>query len=376
MLFIAMFTREKSFNQLLEKIHKRKKYKNMFSKKEHIPKSHVFRDGVKELDLEELKQINKSIIRKAKENKIYRNGSIDGLVVVGIDGVESFGSYKKDWNGSYKSKKKIQEYRNGVKVESEKEFHKQINIFAKIVGKRPGLILDYETVTCNGNEAKQEYEPNVACRLIKKLKKSYGQGIDVIVGDAIYMEEKFLKYIQSEGYIGVIRLKDNRKAFITEAEGLFKLQKSQLISKTKKKEIRCCSEILNYKNIPVKVVKFEERYEKNGEFKTDIIYVASTSLNLKNETINKIIHARWDIENNGFNELKNYWNMKHCFMADEKAIQIILQMMIICYNLWELYLYSHLHNFPNMNITKMGYIEIVAENMSLAKAGELMFSSA
>lgn len=107
MLFIAMFTREKSFNQLLEKIHKRKKYKNMFSKKEHIPKSHVFRDGVKELDLDELKQINKSIIRKAKENKIYRNGSIDGLVVVGIDGVECFGSYRKDWNGSYKSKKKF-----------------------------------------------------------------------------------------------------------------------------------------------------------------------------------------------------------------------------------------------------------------------------
>lgn len=64
-----------------------------------------------------------------------------------------------------------------------------------MLGKSPGLILDYETVTCKGNEAKQEYELNVACRLIKKLKKSYGQGIDVIVGDAIYMEEKFLKYI-------------------------------------------------------------------------------------------------------------------------------------------------------------------------------------
>lgn len=51
---------------------------------------------------------------------------------------------------------------------------------------------------------------------------------------------------------------------------------------------------------------FEERYEKDGELKTDTIYVASTS----------------------------------------------------------------------MNITKMGYIEIVAETMSLAKAGELMFSSA
>lgn len=376
MLFIAMFTRERSFNQLLEKIHIRKKYKNMFGKKEHIPKAHVFRDGIKELNLEKLKQIKKSIIQKAKENKEYRNGTVDGHVVVGVDGVENFGSYKKDWNGSYKTKIKVQEYKNGIKTEVEKEYHKQINVFAKIVGKRPGLVLDYETVTCNGNEGKQEYEPYVAIKLIERLKKSYGQGIDVIVCDAIYLEEKFLKAVIDEKYIAVVRLKDNRKAFIAEAEGLFKLQKPQLISKTKKKEIKCWSEKLEYKDIPVKVVKFEEKYMKDKVLKTDTIYVVSTSLNLSNETINKIIHARWDIENNGFNELKNYWQMKHCFMADEKAINVILQMMIISYNLWELYLYGHLHNFEERKITKLGYIEMIAEVMSIAKVEELRFSSA
>ncbi len=376
MLFIAMFTRERSFNQLLEKIHKRKKYKNMFGKKENIPKAHVFRDGIKELNIEDLKQINKGIIMKAKENKAYRKGTVDGHVVVGIDGVECFGSYKKDWNNSYKTKIKIQEYRNGIKTEVEKEYHKQINVFAKIVGKRPGLILDYETVTCNGNEGKQEYEPYVAIKLIERLKKSYGQGIDVIVGDAIYLEEKFLRAVIDEEYIAVVRLKDNRKAFIAEAEGLFKLQKPQLISKTKRKEIMCWSEKIEYKDIPVKVVKFEEKYKKDKVLKTDTIYVVSTSSNISNETINKIIHARWDLENNGFNELKNYWQMKHCFMADEKAINIILRMMIISYNLWELYLYGHLHDFANRKITKLGYIEMITETISMAKVEELRFSSA
>ena len=68
--------------------------------------------------------------------------------------------------------------------------------------------------------------------------------------------------------------------------------------------------------------------------------------------------------------------MKHCFMADEKAINIILQMMLMCYNLWELYLYGHLHHFEDIKITKLGYIEMIVEIMSLAKAEELMFSSA
>ena len=52
-LFMCMFTREKSFNQIMEKIHKRKKYR----KNEHIPKMHVFRDGVEELDPKELENI-------------------------------------------------------------------------------------------------------------------------------------------------------------------------------------------------------------------------------------------------------------------------------------------------------------------------------
>ena len=190
-LFMCMFTREKSFNQIMEKIHKRKKYR----KNEHIPKMHVFRDGV-----------------------------------------ETFGSYQKDWENSYKVK----------------------------------------------------------------------------------------------------RLKENRKAIIEEAEGLFKLQ----------------------------------------EEKEDIIYVASTDLGMKEETINKIIHGRWDIENEGFNELKNQCQMKHCYMSKARAIDVIIQMMIISYNLWELYIYGHLHDFKKLGMTKIGYIENVVESIEQAKREEIIFSSA
>ena len=79
---------------------------------------------------------------------------------------------------------------------------------------------------------------NYSKKEIKRLKKSYGQGIDVIVGDAIYLEEKFLKTVMEEGYIAVVRLKDNRKSFIAEAEGLFQLQTPEIINKNKKKQIK------------------------------------------------------------------------------------------------------------------------------------------
>lgn len=101
----------------------------------------------------------------------------------------------------------------------------------------------------------------------------------------------------------------------------------------------------------------------------------STDVKLDEKLINKIIHARWDIENNGFNELKNYWNMKHCYIADEKAIDVILQMIIMSYNLWEMYIYGHLHKFEEKKITKLGYIETIIEVICYLKVEELNFSS-
>ena len=53
--------------------------------------------------------------------------------------------------------------------------------------------MGYEKVTCNGNEGKQEFESNVGIKLVKKLKDTYGRGIDVIVGDAIYLRANVIK---------------------------------------------------------------------------------------------------------------------------------------------------------------------------------------
>ena len=92
-----MFYREKSINKIMEKTHKRKLYKKIFKSNEVIPKTHCLIEGIKYLKVSELEKINKNIIKKAKENKIYRNGTIENLVVVvGIDGTEAFGSYKRE----------------------------------------------------------------------------------------------------------------------------------------------------------------------------------------------------------------------------------------------------------------------------------------
>ena len=351
-LFTGMFFREKSINQIMEKTHKRKLYQKLF-KNEAIPKMHGFVDGIKDLNVNDIEKININTIKKTKENKMYRKGTIDGLLVVGLDGTETFGSYKKKWNNCYNKKIKNKKIINGEEQIIEEEYHEQVSVFARIVGKRPGILLGYEKVTSKGNKGKQEYEPNVGINLIKKIKKAYGIGIDVIVGDAIYLGKKFVKEVKEEGYHGVFRLKGNNKNLIEDAEGIFKNQKAKQYN-YKKKTIKYWSDIFEYYDTEVKVVKYSETDDKGRKQE---IYVVSTDVNMNEKTINKIIHARWDIENNGFHELKHQWNMNHCYIAEENAIDVIMQMIMLSYNLWELYIYGHLHNFENMGITKIGYIE-------------------
>ena len=55
--------------------------------------------------------------------------------------------------------------------------------------------------------------------------------------------------------------------------------------------------------------------------------------------------------------------MKHCYIAEDTAIDIILQMIIMSYNLWELYIYGHIHKFEKKKMTKIGYVENIVEKI-------------
>ena len=65
---------------------------------------HAFREGIKELDKEELKKIKYT---EMEAQIIWWQQEQTGT--------EEFGSYNKDWNNSYKVNRKIQEYENGKK---------------------------------------------------------------------------------------------------------------------------------------------------------------------------------------------------------------------------------------------------------------------
>lgn len=101
-------------------------------------------------------------------------------------------------------------------------------------------------------------------------------------------------------------------------------------------------ELTNYEGV-VKVIKASEttlKYDKKEEKETKVvndIYVCTNMISHDDKLILKIMHLRWNIENNGFRTLKQQFHVKHIFIGEFNAINYIFQMIILVFNLIQLY---------------------------------------
>ncbi|TGE31020.1 hypothetical protein [Desulfosporosinus sp. Sb-LF] len=93
-VLFGFLLRIKSFNELNLMI-KNNEFSKLFPRGTKLPQVDAIRDTLKVIDIDGLKQINLHIVKKAVENKVLENGTIDGYTVVAIDGTKFFGSNKK-----------------------------------------------------------------------------------------------------------------------------------------------------------------------------------------------------------------------------------------------------------------------------------------
>ena len=82
------------------------------------------------------------------------------------------------------------------------------------------------------------------------------------------------------------------------------------------------------------------------------------------EILWEMMNRRWDIEENGFHQLKTYYHAKHCYghakhcyghakhCYGHAAVEVIFNLMIIGFNMRELYLYQRIQRFEESGITR------------------------
>ena len=193
LVLLGFLLRIKSFNELNLMI-RNNEFSKLFPRGTRLPLVDTIRDTLKVIDIKGLKRINEYIIKKAVENKVFKNGTIDGYTVADIDGTKFFGSNKKSCPECLRNKAHC--------------FHS--GAVMSIVGEGPKLVIDFENYRLGqDSESNDEGEQNVAQRLLTDVVSIHKNLIDVVVYDALACNSVWINHCIEHGVDVIVRTNNN-----------------------------------------------------------------------------------------------------------------------------------------------------------------------
>lgn len=211
-------------------------------------------------------------------------------------------------------------------------------VVAQWIGVKPPGILDVELVRPG------EGEVVAARRLLGRILTAYARLIDVISADAIYLEAPFLKDVLAAGKHFVVVLKQENRDLYQDADRLRALQEPKVIVENRKtSRVWDLEGLTTFSTLgrAVRVVWAQERKTLTRvvgggpqEVTEDSTWVWVTDLSSQEAsplTVARMGHDRWDVENRGFNELVQHWEMDHCFVHDATAIEVLLMTLAVAF---------------------------------------------
>ena len=350
-VLFGFLLRIKSFNELNFMI-KNNEFNKLLPRGTKLPLVDAIRDTLKVIDVNGLNQINYHIIKKSVGNKVFQNGTIDGYMVVAIDGTKFFGSNRKSCSECLKNNK-------GEKTHS---FHS--GAVMSTVGIGPKLVIGFEMYKPGQDSAaKDEGELNVAKRLITSVMKSHNKLIDVVVYDALVCNSMWINHCKNLGIDVVVRAKRNTNK--SEAVEVWEDEKGF-------EKVEVYESTFNMDNVdqPLRFVKFAIKHKDK---KRTQIMIVTTCMDMALKTLFKIIRARWDIENSIFNNLKSECGLKHCFVHGGNAVEAVLYLIFMASNIMQLFLIRRLRN---QFTTQREMVRLLLKGLYLFKyKAELVFSS-
>ena len=358
-LFFCILLRWGSLNQLKGEL-KANALKKFLPQGEKANCDNSIRYSLAKFDLEKLNCQLVSITKRLKRNKVLEPiAGFQGLRVVAIDGTEFFRSSKihcdhcLEFWVSTKEGKRLEYAHRGVCAQLISASVHPILAFEPILPKDVRAEVKVEA------EKGHEGEQTVAKRLIDKLDQLYPQNFyDVISVDALHVNLPFIKEVRSCKKHLVVKVKNERTTIFKEIEALSKLTQPQEWKIDEKTTLKTWDiDDLHLSlgpesgyalaSIPLRGVKAIETTIKNGEIKTETIYLLTTLVGnqffkVSTKTLVRMVHGRWRIENNVFKDLKDNWFFEHNFFHHPIATQAIILIFLTVYNLFYTFFLRHL----------------------------------
>lgn len=272
--------------------------------------------------------------RKRKKTLPARPG---GLRVIILDGHEMWSSYRQCCEGVLSRQ-----------VECKEEIRTQYYlryVAAYLMGAKGCVLLDLEM------QRPGEGEIATAERLFLRLLKNCPRAFNVVAGDALDLDPHLCKLILDHHKDFIAVLKNENRTLIQDFRGLMEFDDGPPLQFQFNHKHCHCHDIEGFTSWPqldwpLRVVRSEETgrvrrqlTQDNEEQRSEWLWATSLpKFKANTQTVVRIGHGRWGIENQGFNELVHEWHADHVYHLNLNAILAILLLVFLAYNLFHVWL--------------------------------------
>ena len=329
-----------------------------------VPSASTVARAADSMDLDNIREILKSIYLKAKRSKMISPYCGKWIGIIDAHEICSSDIHRCC----------LCSIRNVSKIEGQIKLNYYHRYTAFILaGPKFAFMLDIEPI-CLG-----EGELTSSCRLLERVCRDYPKAFETVTGDALYLNGNTFNLLASHGKYTAAVLKDERRYLYEEAISLSEI--SDPVTYEEENTIyrvwdHTVLQMWDGYNGPVRVIKSEEtKYVRHHcqelgkwemqEEKADWLWVTNlpTVVGLKN--VVSICHSRWQIENKCFNEIVNTWNADHVYRHSQNAISAFILFLFIVLNIFNIFF---ARNIKEARIkTKSFLIELVKAEFLLAK---------
>jgi hypothetical protein len=317
------------------------------------------------LENEGLRRAIQHVYRRLKRNKALRG--VGGWDVAVLDGHENHASYRRHCAGC------LQRTIHTASGEQIQFYHRQVTLMLR--SEKFHFLLDVEA------QLPGEDEVAAALRLLERVLQAYPRAFQLLVADGLYAQAPFVNFLIAHGKQVLLVLKDERRDLYQDVLGLWPLVRPQ----QGQYRSRDClwwdvSALTSWPQVRValRVVRSQETYAVRrqasrlvSEERAEWMWVTTLSATqASTELVVRLGHARWDIENYGFNELVNGWHADHVYKHHPNAIEAFTLLAFLAYNLFHAFLTRNVKPQLREGKTESFWAHLIAAQI-YAQAGTL-----
>lgn len=331
-IFLMFFCRLPSFNEL-DQYRNRNSWKRYLGRP--VPSDDELGYETERIDLDSLREILAHIYTRLMRNKVLL--PIFGWRVAAIDGHEIGWSYKRCCTQCLTREVTVND-------EIRIQYYHRIVIF-QLLGEHFRLMIDAELLRPG------EDEVGAATRMTVRVLARFPRSFDILTADALYARAPLFNLLLAHGKHVVCVLKDERRDLFVDSQDLFRQQAPQVVEDgpTTAKQWDLDG-FTSWPQVdkPVRVTRSLEstkvRERIGGQWvhsvKThDWVWVATPSAQLiPTAAIVRFGHARWQVENEGFNELVNDWHADHYFHHHPISIMALWLILFIAHAIFHAFI--------------------------------------